>query len=807
MKNDRPVRSSLTIVGAGMSKESLTEFFCEMICCWLLAVGTAALQNVQLAYPVSYFAILWQTAVSIAVLALFSRRWFVLLITTVQLLLLSLLAMLLFQLPLAQFFTNASDFIAWWFAGMPEDSDWFTEAGMTVVHVLLNVGISCLMFFVVRLSRNALPPMALCVAILIAVMALGDTENNAFAVAAYLAGCCTLISRDHYSGRRLFSGREKYRPMGNRWLPCVVAGSISVIVAAGLFFLLPQDTINLRTRLCSYLTADFQTLIDWFPTEQKSTDQITLKDLGLQTYNTRIGGDLELDKEEAALLAVTDGDSSTFLRVTTYNTYTGYLWKNRFKTGYRINGPWKQTQLQQMGSIGMDSEKAVKNLEEIEDIIEEKSLTVTLSQETPFLLSKELLTGYTENTRVKNPVVHNANGELLSYFGLPEGYSYTMTYTNIPALEHATEDELYVLQAFSRDSADPFADDIEAQQAFLALPDDYSPQAAAIADEISIQCSSTLEQAITLAEYFTIDRGYSYTDKPGKIRSGEDVVEKLLQTKKGHCVYYATAVATMARSIGIPSRLAAGYRTVRSEELDAYVVSSNEPYAWVECYIRGLGWVPLDPTPRQKSTRVVTVEKPVYQPIEEPMPNQEQDTPPDEDQPDTDRMLVQPKALAVGLPLLLLLLLLVVRTLLADRAYRPENARRLFKSRRRRCQFYYQDILRQLECYRQPLSFGETLWEWLERLRPQLGDEQTDTLRQVLLPALAMQYGDRTPTEEEIDALAQQHAALESRLHERLSIIPYILYRRVLLPVMSPAVLRYPQEPAEEETTAVDAPQ
>lgn len=561
MKNDRPVRSSLTIVGAGMSKESLTEFFCEMICCWLLAVGTAALQNVQLAYPVSYFAILWQTAVSIAVLALFSRRWFVLLITTVQLLLLSLLAMLLFQLPLAQFFTNASDFIAWWFAGMPEDSDWFTEAGMTVVHVLLNVGISCLMFFVVRLSRNALPPMALCVAILIAVMALGDTENNAFAVAAYLAGCCTLISRDHYSGRRLFSGREKYRPMGNRWLPCVVAGSISVIVAAGLFFLLPQDTINLRTRLCSYLTADFQTLIDWFPTEQKSTDQITLKDLGLQTYNTRIGGDLELDKEEAALLAVTDGDSSTFLRVTTYNTYTGYLWKNRFKTGYRINGPWKQTQLRQMGSIGMDSEKAVKNLEEIEDIIEEKSLTVTLSQETPFLLSKELLTGYTENTRVKNPVVHNANGELLSYFGLPDGYSYTMTYTNIPALEHATEDELYVLQAFSRDSADPFADDIEAQQAYLALPDDYSPQAAAIADEISIQCSSTLEQAITLAEYFTIDRGYSYTDKPGKIRSGEDVVEKLLQTKKGHCVYYATAVATMARSIGIPSRLAAGYRT------------------------------------------------------------------------------------------------------------------------------------------------------------------------------------------------------------------------------------------------------
>ena len=281
MKDWYSPRRALAVAVTGISRESRPEFLWELVSCWLLTIGTALLQNVQLAYPISIWSILWQTAATIAVLALFSRRWFVLLITTIQLLLLGLLALVLFQLPVGRLLTSAGEFFRWWFAGMPEDSPWFTENGMMWVHILLNIGIGCLMFFIVRVSRNAVPPLVLCTAILVAVLALGETDNNAAAAAAYLAGCFPLISRDYYSGRRAFSGTEKYPPIGSRGGVATAAGVLSITVAAVLLLALPRNTVNIRTRWCSRVTADVQTLFNWFTTEQRTTDHITLQDLGL----------------------------------------------------------------------------------------------------------------------------------------------------------------------------------------------------------------------------------------------------------------------------------------------------------------------------------------------------------------------------------------------------------------------------------------------------------------------------------------------------------------------------------------------
>jgi transglutaminase-like putative cysteine protease len=54
----------------------------------------------------------------------------------------------------------------------------------------------------------------------------------------------------------------------------------------------------------------------------------------------------------------------------------------------------------------------------------------------------------------------------------------------------------------------------------------------------------------------------------------------------------------MLRMIGIPARVAAGFRTgAYHSATGAYSVSARDAHSWVEVYFTGIGWVPFDPTP------------------------------------------------------------------------------------------------------------------------------------------------------------------------------------------------------------------
>lgn len=75
------------------------------------------------------------------------------------------------------------------------------------------------------------------------------------------------------------------------------------------------------------------------------------------------------------------------------------------------------------------------------------------------------------------------------------------------------------------------------------------------------------------------------------------VAEFLFVAKKGHCEAFASALALMARSIGIPARLVAGYRVgERNPVFGHWVVRQSNAHAWVEAEVDGR-WLTLDPTP------------------------------------------------------------------------------------------------------------------------------------------------------------------------------------------------------------------
>ena len=55
-----------------------------------------------------------------------------------------------------------------------------------------------------------------------------------------------------------------------------------------------------------------------------------------------------------------------------------------------------------------------------------------------------------------------------------------------------------------------------------------------------------------------LSSNFRYTLTPSNVPSGRDFVEYFLETGEGYCVYFASAMAVMARSLGIPSRMVCG---------------------------------------------------------------------------------------------------------------------------------------------------------------------------------------------------------------------------------------------------------
>ena len=100
----------------------------------------------------------------------------------------------------------------------------------------------------------------------------------------------------------------------------------------------------------------------------------------------------------------------------------------------------------------------------------------------------------------------------------------------------------------------------------------------------------------------------------------EDYAVFFLQNAEtGYCVHYATAAAVIYRALGIPARVTDGFlfRAQAGEVVD--VLQANE-HAWVEVYLDGLGWIPVEVTGSGGVTEHAPQEAAVTEPPDEETP-------------------------------------------------------------------------------------------------------------------------------------------------------------------------------------------
>lgn len=141
-------------------------------------------------------------------------------------------------------------------------------------------------------------------------------------------------------------------------------------------------------------------------------------------------------------------------------------------------------------------------------------------------------------------------------------------------------------------------------QPFLGLPAKMPAIIADTAQKVTSDADTDYDKALALQSYLR-DGDFTYsTTAPvahGYDGNGVDVIAAFLKQKQGYCVHFSSTMAVMARTLGIPSRVAVGYApgkiTGSFHGKNVYENTSDDLHAWTELYFQGAGWIGFEPTP------------------------------------------------------------------------------------------------------------------------------------------------------------------------------------------------------------------
>ncbi|HWL43193.1 MAG TPA: transglutaminaseTgpA domain-containing protein [Ilumatobacter sp.] len=129
---------------------------------------------------------------------------------------------------------------------------------------------------------------------------------------------------------------------------------------------------------------------------------------------------------------------------------------------------------------------------------------------------------------------------------------------------------------------------------FLGLPDDFPGNIAEVARAVVGDAATSYDQVLALQTWFRSNFDYSTEVQAGH---SIDAIESFLRIRVGYCEQFAVSLAAMARTLGIPSRVAVGFTPGVLGSDGWYTVRGRNAHAWPEIWFDDIGWVPFEPTP------------------------------------------------------------------------------------------------------------------------------------------------------------------------------------------------------------------
>jgi hypothetical protein len=141
---------------------------------------------------------------------------------------------------------------------------------------------------------------------------------------------------------------------------------------------------------------------------------------------------------------------------------------------------------------------------------------------------------------------------------------------------------------------------------YLQLPRDMDAKIADLAAQITSKERSVFENASLVESY--LKRNYVYTLNLNWAPGPQPLSTFLFEARRGHCEYFASAMAILLRAAGIPTRLVNGFLMGEYNPVSGdYIIRQSDAHSWVEVYIPGHGWIEFDPTPADPNSAEVSL--------------------------------------------------------------------------------------------------------------------------------------------------------------------------------------------------------
>lgn len=131
---------------------------------------------------------------------------------------------------------------------------------------------------------------------------------------------------------------------------------------------------------------------------------------------------------------------------------------------------------------------------------------------------------------------------------------------------------------------------------YLQIPSQLDRRIPELAKQITKTADTPYDKAAAIETFLRTQFTYTLnlTGKPGE----DPLAHFLFVARAGHCEYYASAMAIMLRTLGIPSREVNGFLPGEYNDLGGdYMVRASDAHSWVEVYFPENGWQTFDPTP------------------------------------------------------------------------------------------------------------------------------------------------------------------------------------------------------------------
>lgn len=778
----------------------------DALFCWLMSVGVLFALRQLFRFDNPTPLLLLRAMVAVGVIVLLTRRWWLPLAVGGGVLLL-----LFFSgqfLAVLEFFQGLID---WWTHLFPLSSPYNTPENVELVLWLIAFGVCAMLFLMVRRFPSPLLLFFFAGALFTVIYVSGFRDNRT-ALFFLLAGGGGLLARRLYT--RLCRRADGVTGSRSR----VLLGGLALCAAGALLMsaLVPADTSGWRN---PQLSAQWNRLHGMLRQELSPirNSLFSLQSSGLLTNPGELGGDLHLS--HTPVLQV-EAERPTLLKGAVYSRYTGRMWEtepaDEFVLPPSLSSSVERRVFSETFGLHLPRDAAGGN--PLADDMLYADAQVTLLPGGYSLYVPDRLASLEALNGPDMPLLFNLRSEVFSRSLLPERYQYSLRYAHFDRERDGIAERIAEIESTASDSYDQYYEQAAAR--YLQLPASLPASVSAMAWEIAGDEPSAYRQMERLEEY--LSRTYEYTTTPGDAPQGRDFVEYFLETGRGYCVYFASAMAVMARTLGVPSRFVVGYGLQASGY--GWTAYEDTAHAWVECYIRGVGWVTFDPTagsvyrdpialgaqgviPPAGTTTVTppggtgtgpstdastTAATTSTAPGSSTAPSGTADVPPPGAQGGNGLLW---KLLACAAAVLLLAGLVVLRVLRRRHRFELPVLRARLPDAAACADAYYSDILRQLRLLGLSPALGETMRDFGQRAARALpallqkggkarAGRQAEPppavpLNEALAIVMDWRYGRKAPGETELERLAETHDGLEWLVRRKLGAFRYFLRRRL----------------------------